>query len=261
METTKPLTPAGHVVASLRASVRWALDRILSVGYGLLHDSIVERFAPYKDLQEEVLSLVERAAPNPAVRRNLRVLDVGCGPGTFALAVADAGFSVVGLDSYTVLLELAREKRTAKGLPNLAFSHADLATGQGLGEEVFDQVVSIHSLYLHEAPERVLSGAHRVLKPGGYAIFVNPTRHIGAWSAFRQAWRSGGPANALRRLRWLLPHTVFEAMRKPVGPHYWPDAEFAARVREAGFTVLSTRRTFLDGASVLVWAQKSPASR
>lgn len=252
----KPLTPAAHLASSVATPVRWALDRILSVGYGLLYDSIVEHFAPCQALEHEVLSLVEGAAPEPAARRGYRVLDIGCGPGTFAVIMAEAGFSVLGIDSYTVLLELAREKRTAKALPNLAFARADLADAHDLAEETFDQVVSIHSLYLHETPDRVLRGAFRVLKPGGHAVFVNPTRRLAAWPALRGAWRSRQAGQGVGRLLWLLPHTAFEAMRKPVGPHYWDEAEFGQRVHDAGFAVLATRRTFLDDASVLVWARK-----
>ena len=65
-------------------------------------------------------------------------------------------------------------------------------------------------------------------------------------------------ASALRCLfLWLLPHSLFEAARRRIGPHYWDEREFAANVQAAGFTVLEARRTFLNGASVLVWARKA----
>jgi hypothetical protein len=54
----------------------------------------------------------------------------------------------------------------------------------------------------------------------------------------------------------LLPHWLFEATRRRIGPHYWGEATFDANLRAAGFTVLGTRRTFLNGASVLVQAKK-----
>jgi hypothetical protein len=57
-------------------------------------------------------------------------------------------------------------------------------------------------------------------------------------------------------LLWLFPHWLFEATRRRVGPHYWSEATFGANLRAAGFTVLETRRTFLNGASVLVQAKK-----
>ena len=45
-------------------------------------------------------------------------------------------------------------------------------------------------------------------------------------------------------------------IRRPIGPHYWPEAEFEARLRNAGFTVLDLRRTFFDDVSLLAWVRK-----
>jgi hypothetical protein len=52
-------------------------------------------------------------------------------------------------------------------------------------------------------------------------------------------------------------NSIFEATRERVGPHYWDEATFSARLGQAGFTVLDMRRTFLGSASLLVWARKS----
>jgi hypothetical protein len=54
----------------------------------------------------------------------------------------------------------------------------------------------------------------------------------------------------------VVPNSVFEAARKQVGPTYWEETEFTSHLQAVGFTVLETRRTFLNRASVLVWAKK-----
>jgi len=61
----------------------------------------------------------------------------------------------------------ARGKRRARHLANLAFRQGELTRGNAFRDGAFDQVVSIHALYAHPAPERLLREAHRVLKPGG----------------------------------------------------------------------------------------------
>jgi hypothetical protein len=68
--------------------------------------------------------------------------------------------------------------------------------------------------------------------------------------------RDGAAAALSCLLLWLLPHAVFEASRRPIGPHYWDEATFTGHLHAAGFRVLETRRTFLDGASLLLWAKK-----
>lgn len=244
-------------MGSLQGGLQWTIDRMVSIGYGLVYDYIFEQFGPYQRLQAEVLDLVETAAKSTSPdRRAFQVLDVDCGPGNLTFVLAEAGFSVLGLEPYGALVELAREKRRAKRLANLAFSQGDL-TRAALREKVFDQVVNVHSLYAHADPQTVLTQSWRVLKPGGHAIFVNHTKAVRPRVTFQELRRTEGTSAALRcLLLWLFPHWLFEATRRRVGPHYWDEATFAANVRAAGFTVVESRRTFLNGASVLVLAKK-----
>jgi len=245
-------------MSSLHGGLQWGVDRMLSVGYGLLYDYIFEKFTPYQKLQAEVLALVDAGAKDAPDRRSVQVLDVDCGPGNLTFIIAEAGFSVVGLEPYGALVELAREKRRAKRLANLAFSQGDLFTNKTLRDGSFDQVVNVHSLYAHPDPRALLTHVQRVLKPGGHAVFVNHTRRADIGRTFSELRRREGTGAAVRcLLLWLLPHSFFEAARRRIGPHYWDEREFAANVEAAGFTVLEARRTFLNGASVLVWARKA----
>ena len=243
----------------LHGGLQWGVDRMLSIGYGLLYDYIFEQFGPYQKLRAEVLELIAASAEGVADRRSVQVLDVDCGPGNLTFAIAEAGFSVVGLDPYGALVELAREKRRAKRLANLAFTQGAIASTKTLRDASFDQVVNVHSLYAQRDPHAVLAEAHRVLKPGGHAVFVNHTRRADVRGTFSELRAREGAVPALRcLLLWLLPHTLFEAARRNIGPHYWDERTFAANLRAAGFTVLEARRTFLNDSSLLMWARKDP---
>lgn len=244
-------------MSSVHGGLSWGVDRMVSVGYGLLYDYIFEKFVPYQRLQAEVLGLVVAGAQRAPDRRSVQVLDVDCGPGNLTFIIAEAGYSVVGLEPYGALVELAREKRRAKRLANLSFSQGDLFTAKTLRDSSFDQVVNVHSLYAHADPRALLAEIQRVLKPGGHAVLVNHTGRATICRTFSELRRREGLAAALRCLfLWLLPHSLFEAARRRVGPHYWSQDEFASNVRAAGLAVLEARRTFLEGASVLVWARK-----
>src|SRR5919106_122752 len=250
--------PAEVVMGSLQGGLQWTVDRMLSIGYGLVYDYIFEKFGPYQRLQAEVLELVEIAAKQTSPdRRAFQVLDVDCGPGNLTFVLAEAGFSVLGLEPYGALVELAREKRRARRLANLAFSQGELPTLPALRDASFDHVVNVHSLYAQRDPHAVLAHAWRVLKRGGHAIFVNHTGAVRPRATFQHVRAREGTGAALRcLLLWLLPHGLFEATRRRIGPHYWSEATFAANLRSVGFTVLEMRRTFLDGASLLVRAKK-----
>jgi SAM-dependent methyltransferase len=246
----------GGVMRSVLSGIRWGLDRSVSVGYGVVYDYIFDRFAPYRALQREVLACVEAGAPTGVSRRELRVLEVGCGPGNFSCILAEAGFSVLGMDPYVGLIDLAREKRRARRLSNLAFQHGDLINGTTFWEAGFDQIVSIHTLYAHPEPHRLLREIHRALKPGGHFVLVNHTRRMGLAATFAEVQRREGGLAALKSLVWLVPNACFEVGRQRVGPYYWDETTFARQMGEAGFAVLEMRRTFLNGTSLLVWARK-----
>ena len=140
------------------------------------------------------------------------MLDVGCGPGNFTCALAEAGFNVTGLDSYGPLVGSAKGKRRARHLANLAFRQGrSHPRGNTFRDGAFDQVVSIHALYAHPTPDRLLREAHRVLKPGGHAVFVNHTQRIGQWPTLREIARRDGLAVALQGLLWVLLNSIFEA--------------------------------------------------
>jgi len=251
---------AVHGVHGLRAAMaggaNWSLQRALTVGYGVVYDYIFDRFAPYQSLSGEVLACVKAGAAPDVLRRDLRVLDIGCGPGNFTLLLAEAGFSALGIDPYGPLVELAREKRRARQLANVAFQHADVAVGDPRWVGAFDQVINVHSLYAHPRPLDVLRQACRALKPGGRGVFVNFTRRVPLGATFQTIRRREGLVSALRCLRWVVPNAIFEATRRRIGPHYWQEPEFEARLRDAGFTVLDMRRTFFDNVSLLAWVRK-----
>ena len=249
----------GVFAGSLLGGLRWGIDRMVSVVYGLVYDYIFERFAPYQGLRREVLDLVKRAAADHANPREFTVLDVGCGTGNFTFSLAEAGFLATGIDRYDALVELAREKRRAMHVPNLAFRQTDLVQSNAFRDGAFDQIVNIHSLYVHPEPDRVIAETFRILKPGGHALFVNFTRRVELRATWRDIRNRFGLRAALACLLWVFPNAVFESMRKRIGPHYWSEAEFSARLRRAGFTVLEMRRTFFDDASVLAWARKDIA--
>jgi ubiquinone/menaquinone biosynthesis C-methylase UbiE len=249
-------TGVEFVTDRLLTGLRAAADRAVAVAYGVVYDSIFECFAPYQRLQSEVRDLLERTAVEQIDRRQLRVLEIGCGPGNLSFSLAEAGFSVVGIDPYDVLIELGREKRRAERQEHLGFRHADLPTPDIFPDAAFDHVVSIHSLYAHPNPSDLLGHACRVLKPGGYSVFVNPTRPPSVATSFEAIRNRDGFLAALKCLGWLLPNRVFEATRRRVGPHYWDEEEFSRRLEQAGFTVLEMRRTFFNRGSLLAWVRK-----
>jgi SAM-dependent methyltransferase len=98
-----------------------------------------------------------------------RVLDIGCGTGTFALLLADRGLEVIGVDPAGASLDVARAKAgseqvrwinsDATALPPLA---ADLATMTGnVAQAIIDE----------RDWAKTLRAVHSALRPGGCLVF------------------------------------------------------------------------------------------
>lgn len=128
-----------------------------------VYDAIV---FPLKQLRRRVAELA-------GVGASSRVLDVATGTGAQALAFADAGAEVVGIDLSGSMLGIARRKvRDSK----VSFHVAD-ATELPFEDACFE--VSCVSFALHEMPvsvrQRVLLEMARVTKPSGTIVVVDYT--------------------------------------------------------------------------------------
>jgi SAM-dependent methyltransferase len=103
--------------------------------------------------------------------RGRRLLEVGCGIGTDLVRFARGGALVTGVDLSTTAIDLARKNFT---LHDLRAEDLRVANGEALpfSDAAFD-VVYGHGVvqYTADAP-RLVRECHRVLKPGGEAIFM-----------------------------------------------------------------------------------------
>ena len=229
-----------------------AVERLLAVGYGLTYDAIVRGFPPYEALVDEVVALVARAA-QPGSPAATRVLDVSCGIGTVAARLARRGWTVMGVDAVSHLIDVARRQH-AGGASPLSFHHADLARDPLPAAVGFDVLVSMHTLYWHPDPGALLAACRRALKPGGHAVFLTYERPARVLRTFGDVRRRAGWWQAIRALRWLLPTALFDLLRG-VAPRYLSREQFDTALKDAGFDVLERRQTFLAGLSLLAWAR------
>jgi SAM-dependent methyltransferase len=95
-------------------------------------------------------------------------LDVGCGAGALALALAPRVADVVGVDRVPELLELARKR--APG--NATFVEGD-ATQLDFEDASFDLAGTLRTLHHVPRPELVLAELTRVTRPGGRVLVVD----------------------------------------------------------------------------------------
>jgi SAM-dependent methyltransferase len=155
----------------------------------------------------------------PHLRPGLRVLDVGCGPGTITADLAELvgpTGHVTGVDAAAPILDQARTTAAERGLTHTDFTTADVHA-LAFPDGSFD-VVHAHQVLQHVGdPVTALREMRRVCRPGGivaardsdYQAMTWYPEHptLDAWlDLYRRVARAnGGEPDAGRRLRsWAL---------------------------------------------------------
>ena len=93
-----------------------------------------------------------------------RILDLGCGTGRNAVALAQAGAKVLAVDPSTELLAAARERAEAAEV-RIELHQAELAELAFLRSDSIDAAISVMTLNTADDLARVFRQVHRVLKP------------------------------------------------------------------------------------------------
>jgi SAM-dependent methyltransferase len=146
-----------------------------------------------------------------SLMRDDRVLDVGCGGGTFLGQALETAESAAGIDHSADMVALTRDNNAQA----VADGRLDVRLGDAAAlpwdDASFDAVSNLAAFMLVDDPEVILREAARVLKPGGRFVVVTMARPE------RDDLR-------LRVIRWLLPDV-----------RLYSDEELAQLLREAGF--------------------------
>jgi len=118
------------------------------------------------------------------IERGQTVLDIGCGSGTFTIAMAKMvgeNGKVIAVDVQDEMLLLVRKKAVKEGIESRIITHKSGPNGIGITDRV-DFALAFYMV--HEVPDAqaFLKEIAGHLKPGGKLLIVEPKIHVSASS-------------------------------------------------------------------------------
>jgi len=190
------------------------------------------------------------------------VLDAGSGTGNLALSISEAGGVVVALDYCREALDSHRSK---DGRCSLIL--ADLARELPFKDSCFDKIASNNTLYTLsvENQKGALKELHRVLKPGGKIVLVNPMTRQNPLSMgvnlIADSIRADGLWTTARKMTALMPAMIKMAyynwkLRTESQHHRFEAEEQRALLEDAGFRLASDTKLVYTGYALLNSAYK-----
>ncbi len=179
-------------------------------------------FRPLHEINPLRLGWIDAIAP----LEGRRVLDVGCGGGILADAMARKGADVLGIDLATKSLKVAQLHALEAQTPRVSYreiSAEALAAEQPAG---FDIVTCMEMLEHVPDPASIVAACAQLVRPGGWVFFSTINRNAKAY-----AFAILGAEYLLK----LLPRGTHEYAR------FIRPSELARNCRSAGLDIAHTR--------------------
>jgi ubiquinone/menaquinone biosynthesis C-methylase UbiE len=181
----------------------------------------------------------------PPSGAELKVLDVGCGPGNSALQLLTfrPDLRIIGVDfAANILKDAQTAARKAQQTKRTAWIQGD-ALKLPLPDNSVDTITAHSVLYMVRDTTQFLAEAMRVLRPGGRLILLNPTDIPYPFGLVTKAWRS---KSHLSIMVW---HAVSQMHRR------YTLEQLAQTLNNAGFARVLSERV-VEGYGILSRGEK-----
>jgi ubiquinone/menaquinone biosynthesis C-methylase UbiE len=135
--------------------------------------------------RNDALGIINRQRQRAALKyidelslpKNAYVLEIGCGAGFLAIALAQRGFKVEAVDHAPSMVELTQKHTKETSMDSLIHTAIEDVHELSFEDESFDLVVALGVINWLYDLKKALTEINRVLKPGGYAVLNSARAH------------------------------------------------------------------------------------
>ncbi|MCA9029642.1 MAG: class I SAM-dependent methyltransferase [Planctomycetaceae bacterium] len=159
----------------------WHAHRLSEEGHDV-HD--VEKFACWHQM----------VVPRLGDLSGLKVAEIGCGRGNFAIFLAKQGADVTAMDFSEAAVNIARERSVAEGV-NVHWLVGD-AANIPLGNEEFDLVISCECMEHVPNYQKMMFELARITRPGGRLLLTTPSQLNAQVLGWFKSWLTRKPYNS-----------------------------------------------------------------
>lgn len=126
----------------------------------------------HQQRQERVLKWIDELS----LAEDARILEIGCGAGFLALALAKRGFHIYAMDSVDAMVEQTRQHAKEAGLADQISVEIGNISALAFQDNSFDLVLAIGVIPWIKSANAGIQEMARVLKPGGHVLFTADNR-------------------------------------------------------------------------------------
>jgi 2-polyprenyl-3-methyl-5-hydroxy-6-metoxy-1,4-benzoquinol methylase len=192
-----------------------------------------------------------------------RVLDLGCGEGSYSRELSRRGARVTGIDGSGKLIDVARQRAADAGLA-IDYHRSNANALDDVADGSFEMIVAAMVLMNVEDYAGAIREAHRVLAPGG-VICMSVTHPC--FSAPVSAWIGGKGRRArhfavdryFERLVW--EDRITRAFRTPTLHRHRPLEDYMQGAIDAGFVLRAFQEPMATDADLRASARFEPMTR
>ena len=211
------------------------VDEYFDAQSGFWRDTYQQRNAlGFINRQRQVTAL--KYVDELSLPKGSRVLEIGCGAGFLAIALAKRGFTVEAVDHAPAMIELTRRNTRQAGMANQIRATIEDVHELTFEDQTFDLIVALGVInWLHD-PRKALVEITRVLKPHGHAILNIARAH-----ALLNPLAVPALEFALERLKLKLEKTVVHNPQSIVRPRRLMIGELKQFISEVNLVIIKER--------------------